>query len=116
MFRSTPSIGVCGTCRLDGEACGRRIDRLVSSVTSTIGMGRGTASPGLRCDGAGASLHVCASVAFIRANGAVSGSSGCFSATGCMRECGGALELAEDGFLVSEEIAHKTIGVLFVKS
>ena len=78
-------------------------------------MWSGTGSPGLGCNGPGTSLHVCTSVALIRADSAISSGCGCFTTAGRMGECGGALEFAEDGFFVGEEVAHKSIGVLFVE-
>ena len=84
-------------------------------MNSPIRMRSWARSPRLGCDGAGASLHVRASVAFICANGTITSGHRGLTAAWCMRECRGAFELAEDGFLMGEKVAHKSIGMLFVE-
>lgn len=73
--------------------------------------GRGLRAAGTapRGDGAVAGFHVGSAVAFVGADG-----SGAAGAGGRVAEGAGALEFAENGFFVVEEVADQTVTVAFV--
>ena len=100
--------------RRDGESGRWWINGFVSTMATTIGVRGGTCGSRLGGNSPGASLHVCTSVAFVCADGAVSSCCGRFSAAGCVGECGGAFEFTENRLFVGKEVADKTIGVFFV--
>ena len=90
-----------GAVRLDGEARFRSSARAIPTVAAASGCRLWTAGTAAGGDGAVAGFHVDAAVAFVGADG--SGSAG---AGGCVAEGTGALEFAEDGFFVVEEVPN----------
>ena len=103
--------------RLNGKPCLRGVARPVSSVGAAVDMRSGTAVAGLGGNGAVAGLHVGAPVALVGADTVeawIAGRRGITAGSVC--QGGGAFELAEDGFLVGEEVANETVGVTLVHS
>lgn len=100
--------------RLDGEPRLRGIARPITSMRAAIGVGSGTTVAGFGGDGAVAGFHVGTTIAFISADTAEAGRAGGGVATGSVCQGRGAFQLAEDGFLVGEEIANEAVGVALV--
>lgn len=100
--------------RLDGEPRLRGITRAITSMRAAIGVGSGTTVAGFGGDGAVAGFHISTAVAFVSADTAEAGRAGGGVATGSMCQGRGAFQLAEDGFLMGEEIANEAVGVALV--
>ena len=83
-------------------------------TTPTIRMRRWTTVTGSRRNSPVTSLHVCATIALICADGSHAGSTGGISPAGSMRQGGGALEFAEDGFFVGKKVTNEAISVLLM--
>ena len=91
------------------------ISPMTAASSATIRVRRGTGCAASTCNGLVARLHCFPAVRFIGADAAEA----CFLRRGLgarcrMRKCTCAFELAEDGFLVSEQVADEAVGVAFV--
>ena len=84
---------------------------------AAISVGCGAAVAGFRGDGAVARFHISTTVTFIGANAAEARVAGGGSVTARgVGQGGGALELAENGFFMGEEVADEAVGMAFVHS
>ena len=115
MFSGTPRVSVGRTCSLNWEASSWRINGFVPSMASPVSMRSRTGCSGFRSDCASTSLHICAPIALVCADCAVSSSSSCLASARSVRECRSTLELAKNSFLVGKEVTHEAVGVLFVQ-
>lgn len=80
-------------------------------MRAATGVGSGTAVAGFRGDGAVAGFHVGTAVAFVSADTAEAGRAGGGVAARGVCQGRGAFQLAEDGFLMGEEVANEAVGV-----
>jgi len=94
-----------GRTRVYREACGRRIAGAVSAMATSVGMGCRAAVAGFGGDSPVAGFHVCATIAFVRADCSHASGIGGVTPGGSVREGGGAFKFAKDGLFVCKEIA-----------